>query len=66
MDRAFDKLNVKDRPAVIKGVKGVFNSNGDIEPLENGILRAINNLNVNKDGTIRFDAIEVPITHFKL
>ena len=65
LDRAFDKLNVKDRPAVIKGVKGVFNSNGDIEPLEKGILRAINNLNVNKDGTIRFDAIEVPITHFK-
>ena len=65
LDRAFNKLEIRERPTVIKGVKGVFNSNGDIEPLEKGILRAINGLNVNKDGTIRFDGIEVPITHFK-
>jgi DNA polymerase II large subunit len=65
LDRAFNRLEIRERPTVIKGVKGVFNSNGDIEPLEKGILRAINGLNVNKDGTIRFDAIEVPITHFK-
>ncbi len=65
LNRAFNRLELRERPANIKGVKGVFNSNGDIEPLEKGILRALNNLNVNKDGTVRFDAIEVPITHFK-
>lgn len=65
LDRAFLKLGITERPATIKGVKGVFNSSGAIEPLEKGILRSINELNVNKDGTIRFDAIEVPITHFK-
>ena len=65
LDRAFKKLGINERPAMIKGVKGVFNSNGTIEPLEKGILRAVNGLNVNKDGTVRFDAIEVPITHFK-
>ena len=65
LDRASLRLGIESRPTVIKGVKGVFNSSGSIEPLEKGILRAENSLNVNKDGTIRFDAIEVPITHFK-
>ncbi len=65
IDAAFAKIGVTERPSMIKGVKGVFNSSGAIEPLEKGILRSINDLNVNKDGTVRFDAIEVPITHFK-
>ncbi len=65
LNDAFDRLAVKERPNMIKGVKGVFNSSGTIEPLEKGILRALYQLNVNKDGTVRFDAIEVPITHFK-
>ena len=65
LERAFKKLGVTEKPQTIKGVKGVFNSIGEIEPLEKGILRALNGLNVNKDGTVRFDAIEVPITHFK-
>ena len=30
-----------------------------------GILRSKYNLNVNKDGTIRYDMTEMPITHFK-
>ena len=65
LDRAYARLGIQEKPQVIKAVKGVFNSTGDIEPLEKGILRALHRLNVNKDGTIRFDAIEVPITHFK-
>ncbi len=65
LEQAFSKLSTEQRPASIKGVKGVFNSTGAIEPLEKGILRSLYELNVNKDGTVRFDAIEVPITHFK-
>jgi len=65
LDSAYSRLNINERVDVIKGVKGTFNSAGYIEPLEKGILRAMYGLNVNKDGTIRFDAIELPITHFK-
>ena len=65
LDEAFKNVGVDERPASIKGVKGVFNSTGAIEPLEKGILRTMHSLNVNKDGTVRFDAIEVPVTHFK-
>ncbi len=65
LNRAFKRLKLNEKPQNIKGVKGVFNSTGEIEPLEKGILRSIYGLNVNKDGTVRFDAIEVPITHFK-
>lgn len=65
MEQALNGLGVDSKPQTVKGVKGVFNSFGAIEPLEKGILRSLLELNVNKDGTIRFDAIEVPITHFK-
>ncbi|MCL4399367.1 DNA polymerase II large subunit [Candidatus Parvarchaeota archaeon] len=65
LEEALKNVGIEARPQVIKGVKGVFNSTGAIEVLEKGILRSLNSLNVNKDGTIRFDAIEVPITHFK-
>ena len=65
LDAAYSRFGITERVDVIKGVKGVFNSSGYIEPLEKGILRATYGLNVNKDGTIRFDAIELPITHFK-
>ena len=36
-----------------------------MEHLAKGILRAKNNLQVNKDGTIRFDGVELPVTHFR-
>ncbi|MCJ7572593.1 MAG: hypothetical protein MUO82_12100 [Candidatus Thermoplasmatota archaeon] len=35
------------------------------EPLEKGILRAKHNVYVFKDGTIRFDMTDAPLTHFK-
>ncbi|MEM4206965.1 MAG: DNA polymerase II large subunit, partial [Nitrososphaerota archaeon] len=35
------------------------------EPLEKGILRAKHGLSVYKDGTIRFDMTNTPLTHFK-
>ncbi len=35
------------------------------EPLEKAILRAKNDLITYKDGTIRFDMTDIPITHFK-
>ena len=52
-------------PKLIKGVKAVWDKDRLIEPFLKLILRAKNEVYVNKDGTIRFDAIETCITHFK-
>jgi DNA polymerase II large subunit len=57
------KLNIF--PDLIKGVKGTSNKDHVPEHILKGILRAKNNVFVNKDGTTRYDMIEVPITHFK-
>lgn len=52
-------------PTLVKGVKGTTNADHIPERLEKGILRSLFNLQVNKDGTIRYDATEMPLTHFK-
>jgi len=64
INRALSNLNVS-MPPLVKGVRGLSSQKRIPEPIEKGILRAIHELYVNKDGTIRFDAIEAPITHFK-
>ncbi len=50
---------------VIKGVIKLMNATRTPEPLEKGILRAKYDLTVFKDGTIRFDMTNAPLTHFK-
>ncbi len=64
VNRAVEKLNVS-LPSLVKGVRGVFNKTRVSEPIEKGILRSIHGMYINKDGTIRYDAIETPISHFK-
>ena len=49
----------------LKGVKSLMGKNRCAEPLEKGILRQKHNLFTFKDGTIRFDATNEPLTHFK-
>ena len=49
----------------VKGVQGMISEYKIPEPLEKGILRARNKVYVFKDGTIRFDATDVPLTHFR-
>ncbi len=58
-------LKTKEFPNLIKGVRGTSNKTHIPEFLAKGILRAINEVYVNKDGTIRYDMTELPITHFK-
>jgi DNA polymerase II large subunit len=67
LDCAAKKLNItrQEIPELIKGVRGTSSAGHVPENIAKGILRAQLNLNVNKDGTIRYDASEVPITHFK-
>ena len=48
----------------IKGVKGLMSKLKIPECLEKGILRAKRDLRVYKDGTLRYDMIDLPITHF--
>jgi len=63
MDKACKKLSYK--PGIVKGVKGLINETKMPEILEKGILRAKYDLSVFKDGTIRFDTTNAPLTHFK-
>jgi len=67
MEKAKEKLRLSNGeiPLLIKGVRGTSSENHIIEPLTKGILRAMFDLQVNKDGTIRFDATEMPLVSFK-
>ncbi|MFA5246913.1 MAG: DNA polymerase II large subunit [Candidatus Micrarchaeia archaeon] len=56
--------NVNYAPKEIKGVIGLISETKSAEPLEKGILREKHGTYVFRDGTCRFDATEVPITHF--
>ncbi|MEM3550004.1 MAG: DNA polymerase II large subunit [Candidatus Bathyarchaeia archaeon] len=64
LEEACRRLSVST-PKVLKGVKGLTNETKTPEIIEKGILRAKYDLSVYKDGTIRFDATNAPLTHFK-
>ena len=49
---------------LVKGVKGMTNETKTPEILEKGLLRARHGLSIFKDGTIRFDVTNAPLTHF--
>jgi len=51
-------------PKMLRGVKGLINQDKTPEIIEKGVLRARYELSVYKDGTIRFDATNAPLTHF--
>jgi DNA polymerase II large subunit len=52
-------------PDLVKGVKGLANQTKTAEIIDKGLLRAKHGLSLFKDGTIRFDATNAPLTHFK-
>jgi len=64
-DAVLKGLNMPIHPDLIKGVKGTSNREHIPEHLAKGILRSKYDLTVNKDGTIRYDMTQLPITHFK-
>jgi len=64
LGKACQNLGVST-PKLLKGVKGLMNEKKIPEILEKGILRAKYDLSVYKDGTIRFDTTNAPLTHFK-
>ncbi|MDI6860042.1 MAG: DNA polymerase II large subunit, partial [Methanocellales archaeon] len=52
-------------PEKFKGVLGLTSKDKTPEPLEKGILRAKHEIYVFKDGTIRYDLTDLPLTHFR-
>ena len=52
-------------PKKLKGIFGLTNSYKVPEPIEKGILRAKNDVLVYKTAEIRYDATDIPLTHFK-
>ena len=59
------RLRIDHLPSTVKCVKSLRNESQTPEPIEKGILRAKHQLPVFRDGTIRYDMSDVPITHFK-
>ncbi|WP_456327736.1 DNA polymerase II large subunit, partial [Archaeoglobus sp.] len=64
-EKALKNLNEWDSFEVIKGVIGMTSKWKIPERLEKGILRAKHGVFVFKDGTIRYDMTDLPLTHFK-
>jgi DNA polymerase II large subunit len=64
--KVMERLGLKvDSVALVKGVKGVISKEKTVEAMEKGILRAVRNIWVFKDGTTRFDMIDLPLTHIR-
>ena len=63
LNDAFDNVNVR-RLDSVKGVKGLISEDKFPEPLEKGILRALHDVYTYRDGTIRHDSTDLPLTHF--
>lgn len=62
---AVSALGEKSQPELLKGVRGLSSELKIPERIEKGLLRAKWELYVNKDGTIRFDCTNMPLTHFR-
>ena len=61
---ALKNVGERDNFDILKGVQGLISSEKTPEPLEKGMLRAKHDVFVFKDGTIRYDLSDVPLTHF--
>lgn len=64
LNAALERLG-EEKPELVKGVKGMTSSYKIPEPIEKGILRAKHGVTIFKDGTVRFDSTNIPLTHFK-
>jgi DNA polymerase II large subunit len=65
-ERAAQQCKVTPQMAgEVKGVDGLFSQTKIPEAIEKGVLRARHKVYVFRDGTCRFDATDMPLTHFK-
>ncbi len=54
-----------DASRPIKGVRGLMSVSKTPEPLEKGVIRSRHQTFVYKDGTLRIDVTNAPLTHFR-
>lgn len=60
---ALDSLGERETAfPILKGVKGLMSANKTPEPMEKGILRAKHGVSAFKDGTVRYDMTDLPVT----
>jgi DNA polymerase II large subunit len=60
------RMKIPHNPAKpVKGVRGLTSVSKVPEPLEKGIIRSRHDTYVYKDGTLRIDATNEPLTHFR-
>jgi hypothetical protein len=64
LESKIEELGI-DKIPKMKCVKVLISKTQTPEPLEKGILRARHNLPVFRDGTVRFDMSDIPVTHFR-
>jgi len=62
---ALKNSGIKEKPELVKGVRGTSNEDHTPENLMKGLLRAKNKIYVNKEGTVRYDMTETTLTAFK-
>ncbi len=65
MEKARRALGEKIILPKLKGERELRSKDLSPEPLEKGILRRKYEIFVNKDGTIRYDLTDIPLTHFR-
>lgn len=66
LNEATTKLNINPNTLnTIKAVKGLTSKTKIPEPLEKGILRAKHGIQTFRDGTSRYDMVDLPLTSFK-
>ncbi|WNY24086.1 hypothetical protein MmiHf6_14150 [Methanimicrococcus hongohii] len=62
---AIERVGARDNFDLIKGVKELMSRAKTPEPLEKGILRALHDVYIFKDGTARYDMSDIPLTHIR-
>ena len=64
LQQAQERLDIKAQEP-LKGLKGLLGEDKAAESIEKGLVRQKFGLSVFKDGTVRFDATNSPLTHFR-
>lgn len=62
--QAFENLGERELGPV-RGVMGMTSRDKTPEAIEKGILRSKHGVNIFKDGTVRYDLTDLPLTHFR-
>ncbi|MFB6292227.1 MAG: DNA polymerase II large subunit [Candidatus Nanohaloarchaea archaeon] len=65
VDHAMQNIGQDSLPELLKSPRAMSGEYRHVEPIEKGLIRQRYELYVNKDGTVRYDATDLPMTHFR-